>query len=122
MDIFSDKSNRLVFGVSGSGKATYTKDEMYQILTKTLRDKIVVVDTDYEYISFAKKFSGDVITLRLDEKMYFNICDLVIDWKDTEGCLKRKILLLISATACAPNATRIKRSLPSSTGILSTRA
>ena len=97
MDIFSDKSNRLVFGVSGSGKATYTKDEMYQILTKTLRDKIVVVDIDYEYVSFAEKFGGDVITLRLDEKMYFNICDLVIDWEDTEGCLKRKILLLTSA-------------------------
>ena len=67
-------SNGFVFGVTGSGKGFFVKNEMTNILYQpfTKKDQVIVVDATGEYIPLANAANGKVIELRPSSDTHLN--------------------------------------------------
>lgn len=67
-------SNGFVFGVTGSGKGFFVKNEMTNILFQpfTKKDQVIVVDATGEYIPLAHAANGKVIELHPSSDTHMN--------------------------------------------------
>jgi hypothetical protein len=101
----------LILGSSGSGKGMTTKSEMTNtILSKikqnrekgeTLKDRIIIVDPESEYLPLGRKFDAEILEISTGTKHHLNILDLadydLLDKEDrTVDLVKEKANLLAS--------------------------
>ena len=63
--------NGFIFGVPGSGKSFFAKQEMGNVFLNT-HDDIIVIDPMHEYFGIAKTFGGTVVNLSSYTRNYVN--------------------------------------------------
>lgn len=84
--------NGMVFGVPGSGKSFFCKNEMLGVYLKT-DDDIIVVDPALEYFDLAKNLNGAIVNLSSYTKNYINplwIDIYQLDLADSKGLIRDK--------------------------------
>ena len=78
----SNLSNGIVFGRSGSGKSTYVKDEILQVLEKT-EDSVIVLDPNRTLGYYVdNEIYGKLTRIDASDNFYINPLDIVIDTFD----------------------------------------
>jgi type IV secretory pathway VirB4 component len=84
--------NGFIFGVPGSGKSFFAKQEMGNVLLNT-DDDIIIVDPMNEYFDIAHTFKGVVVNMSTYTDNYVNPLDMDvwnIDLNDTKGWIRDK--------------------------------
>ena len=109
-------SNGFVYGTSGSGKSTFTKLEIAEVLMKYPNDEIIVIDPENEYEVLVQKenFDGEILKVAPNSSTKFNIFDIDLtyseDGKDAVA-LKSEFIMTIVETAKGMKLTSDERSL-----------
>ena len=70
----------IILGRSGSGKSTYVKNEILQVLEKT-EDGVIVLDPDNTF-GYADEIYGKLTRIDVRDNFYINPLDIVIDTFD----------------------------------------
>ena len=84
--------NGFIFGVPGSGKSFFAKQEMGNVLLNT-DDDIIIVDPMNEYFDIAHTFKGVVVNMSTYTDNYVNPLDMDVwnlDLNDTKGWIRDK--------------------------------
>lgn len=84
--------NGFIFGVPGSGKSFFAKQEMGNVFLNT-DDDIICVDPMNEYFDIAKTFHGAVVNMSTYTDHYVNPLDMDVwnlDLNDTKGWIRDK--------------------------------
>jgi len=84
--------NGFIFGVPGSGKSFFAKQEMGNVFLNT-EDDIICVDPMNEYFDIAKTFHGVVVNMSTYTDNYVNPLDMDVwnlDINDTKGWIRDK--------------------------------
>lgn len=84
--------NGFIFGVPGSGKSFFAKQEMGNVLLNT-EDDIIIVDPMNEYFDIARTFHGVVVNMSTYTDNYVNPLDMDVwnlDLNDTKGWIRDK--------------------------------
>lgn len=84
--------NGFIFGVPGSGKSFFAKQEMGNVLLNT-EDDIIIVDPMNEYFDIAHTFHGVVVNMSTYTDNYVNPLDMDVwnlDLNDTKGWIRDK--------------------------------
>ena len=84
--------NGFIFGVPGSGKSFFAKQEMGNVLLNT-DDDIIIVDPMNEYFDIALTFKGVVVNMSTYTDNYVNPLDMDVwnlDLNDTKGWIRDK--------------------------------
>ena len=84
--------NGFIFGVPGSGKSFFAKQEMGNVLLNT-DDDIIIVDPMNEYFDIAHTFKGVVVNMSTYTDNYVNPLDMDLwnlDLNDTKGWIRDK--------------------------------
>lgn len=84
--------NGFIFGVPGSGKSFFAKQEMGNVLLNT-NDDIIIVDPMNEYFDIAHTFKGVVVNMSTYTDNYVNPLDMDVwnlDLNDTKGWIRDK--------------------------------
>lgn len=84
--------NGFIFGVPGSGKSFFAKQEMGNVFLNT-DDDIICVDPMNEYFDIAKTFHGAVVNMSTYTDHYVNPLDMDVwnlDLNDTRGWIRDK--------------------------------
>ena len=84
--------NGFIFGVPGSGKSFFAKQEMGNVLLNT-DDDIIIVDPMNEYFDIAHTFKGVVVNMSTYTDNYVNTLDMDVwnlDLNDTKGWIRDK--------------------------------
>lgn len=84
--------NGFIFGVPGSGKSFFAKQEMGNVLLNT-DDDIICVDPMNEYFDIASTFHGAVVNMSTYTDHYVNPLDMDVwelDLNDTKGWIRDK--------------------------------
>ena len=84
--------NGFIFGVPGSGKSFFAKQEMGNVLLNT-DDDIIIVDPMNEYFDIAHTFKGVVVNMSTYTDNYVNPLDMDVwnlDLNDTRGWIRDK--------------------------------
>lgn len=109
-------SNGFIYGTSGSGKSTFTKLELEEVLMKYPDDEIIVIDPENEYEVLVQKenFDGEILKVAPNSSTKFNIFDIDLtyseDGKDAVA-LKSEFIMTIVETAKGMKLTSDERSL-----------
>lgn len=84
--------NGFIFGVPGSGKSFFGKQEMGSVFLNT-EDDIIIVDPQHEYFDIARTFSGTVVNMSAYTDNYINPLDMDVwelDLNDSKGMVREK--------------------------------
>lgn len=84
--------NGFIFGVPGSGKSFFAKQEMGNVFLNT-EDDIIIVDPMNEYFDIAHTFRGAVVNMSTYTDNYVNPLDMDVwnlDLNDTKGWIRDK--------------------------------
>jgi type IV secretory pathway VirB4 component len=84
--------NGFVFGVPGSGKSFFCKQEMGNVFLNT-EDEVIIVDPMDEYLDIAKTFGGTVVRMSSYTDNYVNPLDMDVwnlDVSDSKGMIREK--------------------------------
>ena len=84
--------NGFVFGVPGSGKSFFCKQEMGGVFLNS-KDDIIIIDPQNEYFDIAKTFGGAVVNMSTYTTQYINPMDLDVwnlDLNDSKGWIREK--------------------------------
>ncbi|SCP97759.1 VirB4-like conjugal transfer ATPase, CD1110 family [Anaerobium acetethylicum] len=84
--------NGFVFGVSGSGKSFFCKQEMGGVFLGS-EDDIIVIDPQNEYFDIAKTFGGTIVNMSTYTTQYINPMDMDVwnlDLNDSRGWIREK--------------------------------
>ena len=84
--------NGFIFGVPGSGKSFFAKQEMGSVFLNT-EDDIIIVDPMNEYFDIAHTFHGAVVNMSTYTDHYVNPLDMDVwnlDLNDTKGWIREK--------------------------------
>lgn len=109
-------SNGFVLGTSGSGKSTFTKLELSEVLMKYPDDEIIVIDPDNEYrvLTGKENFDGEILKVSANSQTKLNIFDIDLSFTE-EGkdavALKSEFIMTIVETAKGVRLTSDERSI-----------
>ncbi len=84
--------NGFIFGVPGSGKSFFAKQEMGSVFLNT-KDDVIIVDPMNEYFDIAKTFHGAVVNMSTYTDNYINPLDMDVwelDVNDSKGMIREK--------------------------------
>ncbi|MDF2908687.1 MAG: hypothetical protein K0R34_4008, partial [Herbinix sp.] len=84
--------NGFIFGVPGSGKSFFAKQEMGNVFLNT-KDDVIIVDPMNEYFDIAETFRGAVVNMSTYTNNYINPLALNLDdldVNDTKGLIREK--------------------------------
>lgn len=84
--------NGFIFGVPGSGKSFFAKQEMGSVFLNT-EDDIIAVDPMNEYFDIARTFGGAVVNMSTYTDNYINPLDMDVwelDINDSKGMIREK--------------------------------
>lgn len=90
--------NGFVFGVPGSGKSFFCKQEMGAVFLNT-EDDIIVIDPQNEYFDIAETFGGAIVNMSAYTKQYINPLDMDVwnlDLNDSKGWIREKGEFMLS--------------------------
>lgn len=77
-----------IFGITGSGKSFFCKQEQIQYRLKGY--DVIVIDPEGEYGNTAKLLGGQVVYLKPDSATYINPLDIVVDKKNVGDPVREK--------------------------------
>lgn len=105
IDRKEDKNgNGYILGKSGSGKSMYAKLEIEDVMHQTEKDRIIVIDSEREFVPQCKAHSGTIIKISADTKNFINPFEVTCDHNQNEDTLKNKVDLILSLFECFKNA------------------
>ncbi|MHB8130234.1 MAG: VirB4-like conjugal transfer ATPase, CD1110 family [Mobilitalea sp.] len=84
--------NGFIFGVPGSGKSFFAKQEMGSVFLNT-KDDVIVVDPMNEYFDIAQTFHGAVVNMSTYTDNYINPLEMDVwslDANDSKGLIREK--------------------------------
>jgi ComB4 competence protein len=81
--------NGFIFGVPGSGKSFFAKQEMGSVFLNT-DDDVIVIDPQNEYFQIAKTFGGAVVNLSSYTENHINPLDVPREATDVNGIIADK--------------------------------
>jgi type IV secretory pathway VirB4 component len=84
--------NGFIFGVPGSGKSFFAKQEMGSVFLNT-KDDVIIVDPMNEYFDIAQTFHGAVVNMSTYTDNYINPLEmdvLSLDMNDSKGLIREK--------------------------------
>ena len=90
--------NGFVFGVPGSGKSFFCKQETGAVFLNT-EDDIIVIDPQNEYFDIAETFGGAIVNMSAYTKQYINLLDMDVwnlDLNDSKGWILEKGEFMLS--------------------------
>ena len=82
--------NSLIIAKSGGGKSALAKIEILQILLRSKKNYVHVVDPQGEYVEFAQKLGGQVITVAPNSNKYLNPFDMDVSFDGDNDPLQEK--------------------------------
>ena len=82
--------NGLIFGKPGGGKSALVKMEIFQLMLRSRNNHIHVIDPHGEYVEFARRMGGEVISFSPTSTKYLNPFDMEIDFSSDEDSLQVK--------------------------------
>lgn len=88
--------NGLIFGESGSGKSFSAKSEMFNVLLRSDKNHLIIIDPENEYTPMVEALGGEVIHLSSGAKSFVNPLDMDLDYSGDDDPLAMKSDYLIS--------------------------
>lgn len=88
--------NGLIFGESGSGKSMAAKMEMVNVLLRSDKNYVYVIDPEEEYVSMAHALNGEVVNIAPGSRTFLNPLDMDMDYDGEADPVGMKLDYVIS--------------------------